>query len=256
MPKIFDAVDEIIDRHLGTASVGSAAPHYRCIEAARALRRSPFGFSACSLLEEITAQLELNLRAKNARWFEKGASDQNWRWKKNTSLSQRVEVDEKTVEKLIAATCGSDWVNQVPTASGLVDSSGEKKCSIDLVHRIGEGEYEFIELKHRDSTPLFAAFEIVKYGMLFLLSMKWRRELGYAVARNPLLWASAVHLVVLAPPEFYRSYEMSWLQGELAEALASSTSYGLRMDFRYESMPWPNDRDARGAIEQRTPVYC
>ena len=195
--------------------------------------------------------METNLNSENARWLVRGPSKENWRWTKNLKWSPRAEVDEKTIEKLISQECGPDWVNQVPTASGLLNHAGEKRCSIDLVWRIREAEYEFIELKYRDSwrireaeyefielkyrdsTPLFAAFEVVKYGMLYLLSRKHISLLGYTMAFNPLLWAKVVHLVVLAPPEFYLQYKLKWLEDDLLSALEclshddSRSSFGL-----------------------------
>jgi len=255
MAKIFDGVDDLIDRSLGITQVGTASPHYRCKQAALGVLNRPVGFNAAELLAKISFQLETNLNSENARWLVKGPSKENWRWTKNLNWSLRAKVDEKTIEKLISQECGPDWVNQVPTASGLLNHAGEKSCSIDLVWRIREAEYEFIELKYRDSTPLFAAFEVVKYGMLYLLSRKHVSLLGYTIAFNPLLWAKVVHLVVLAPPEFYLQYKLKWLEDDLLSALECLGYDDLTIKFRFDEMPWPQDLNCRDSIERRRPVY-
>jgi len=160
MSKVFSGVDALIDVALGVMTVGSSSPHYRCKEAALRLRKKPEFLNVPALLRQIVHRIHLNLDVPEARWRVRGGSQENWRWKKNLVLRPREYVDEKTVERLIAAQSGEDWVNQVPTSSGLLNSSGEKLCNIDLVNKTDEHSYEFIELKYDDSTPLFAAFEL------------------------------------------------------------------------------------------------
>jgi len=204
MSKVFAGVDDLIDRALGVSAVGTSSPHYRHKTAALSLRSRISSLATSELIDRMRSQILANLEAPDARWRVMGASLENWRWKKNLKLTPRAVVDEKTIEKLISADCGDCWVNQVPTASGLLDRTSETHCNIDLVKKTGENSYEFIELKYDDSSPLFAAFEILKYSLLLLISRERCEDFKYSHERNPLIWASAVNLIVLAPAEILR----------------------------------------------------
>jgi len=201
------------------------------------------------------SQILANLDCPDARWRVMGGSWENWRWKKNLKFTPRADVDEKTVEKLIAANCGECWVNQVPTASGLLDRTSETHCNIDLVCRVGEHSYEFIELKYDDATPLFAAFELLKYVLLFLVSRERREVLRYSYEQSPLIWARSLNLVVLAPHEYYAPFSFKWLESEIETALKSLSDAEVALGFAFEQMPWPHNRDCQAALKHRSRVY-
>ena len=182
-------------------------------------------------------------------------SAKNWRWEKKLYISQNNQSPEKRCEKAIAEHCGEDWVNQVPTASGLLNGVNEKHCNIDLVHRIAPTEFEFIELKYEDGTPLSAGFEILKYGLLYVFSRRYAAMLGYSEPRNSILGASVVHLRVVAPAAYYLRFRMDWLQNEANLGLGSLRLDGYEMDFRFESMSWPTEEKLASAVAARTTVY-
>lgn len=54
--------------------------------------------------------------------------------------------------------------------SRLVNERAQGRRAIDLVHRIAPGHFEFIELKTGSNTPLYAAFEILGYGLSWCLA--------------------------------------------------------------------------------------
>jgi hypothetical protein len=255
MSKVFAGVDCLIDHALGVTGFGSSIPHYRGKKAALALRSRPSSLKTIELIARMRSEILANLEDPEARWRVEGASWENWRWKKNLKLTPRAVVDEKTVEKLVAAECGDCWVNQVPTASGLLDKTSETHCNIDLVKRTAENSYEFIELKYDDATPLFAAFEILKYSLLLLISRERCEDFKYSRERNPLLWARTVNLVVLAPANYYAPYSLRWLEEELSSALARLSTLELAPQFGFEKMPWPHDRDCQCALRFRERVY-
>ena len=177
------------------------------------------------------------------------ASSENWRWEKKPGRSGRNTSKEKILEKRIATELSSDWVNQIPTASGLLNSKVGKLHNIDLAHEISVGNYEFIELKWGSDTPLFAAFEIVKYGLLYLFSRKHAFELGYALENKPVLTAHAVSLVVLAPSGYYDRYASltKWLGKELNAALnnyEACSDLGVRMSFQFDLLYCDNPTSA------------
>jgi hypothetical protein len=139
-------------------------------------------------------------------------SPENFRWRKpkpnyckrNTSLETMLE---KELIKALEASGNTEWSNQVPLISGIAGTAKPhafKKMSVDLVRRQGESCFEFVELKVESNTPVFAAVEILVYGLLWLLSRRDRQCLGYA-ADNPILNAKSLKLSVLAPQSFYSS---------------------------------------------------
>ena len=115
-------------------------------------------------------------------------------------------------------------------------------------------------------TPLFAAMEILKNGLVFLYSRRWRALLGYVESRNPILWADAVALVVLAPAPFYvldgKPCDFRWLaeglRAGLTALVAEERDAGLGFDFRFEQFPgdfeWRTDGDPRDSMAGRTPL--
>jgi hypothetical protein len=130
-------------------------------------------------------------------------------------------------------------VNQVPVASGLTTGSAGGRRAIDLVHRCGDGWYEIIELKVDEGagTPLFAAMEILQYGVLYIFSRENASTLGYK--ETGMLGATGIHLKVLAPVTYYRECDLSWLEesinGGLAKFLGRSER-AFEMDFKFESL--------------------
>ena len=245
----------LLTRIPGVQRIGSLPPHYRHKSEPVAELPSPGRAEYSAVDWRSLPPIETNLECPEARWRIMGGASENWRWKKNLKFTPRLRVDEKTVEKLIARDCGECWVNQVPTASGLLDGTSETHCNIDLVCRVGENSYEFIELKEDDSTPLFAAFEAIKYLMLFVVSRRRRDELKYSIERNPLLWANSVRTVVLAPPQYYDRFGLKWLEEELILALSTLSNANLTLEFTFERMDRLYDEDAARAIQTRRRVY-
>jgi hypothetical protein len=90
------------------------------------------------------------------------------------------------------------------------------------VHNLAHGVWEFIELKVNSDTPLYAAMEILQYGLLFLFSRHHQQELQYDTSKE-LLQATQIHLKVLAPSRYYTSnragapYQLQWLEESLNE---------------------------------------
>lgn len=182
------------------------------------------------------------------------SNNQNWRWKQNPDIADENTSREVFLERLIIKTqVGADWVNQVPVASGLTSGDGGRRA-IDLVHRGENDWYELIELKvdYRGGSPLFAAMEILQYGVLYIFSREKARELGYDGIE--LLKAKGIHLRVLAPADYYAPYNLSWLEKSINSGLASFLSnFNFKMDFKFEilaltltrSSPWVPDGPKR-----------
>ena len=179
---------------------------------------------------------------------------QAWRWEKNTSLSRDNKSIEVRIERAVARLLDDDWVNQVPAASGLTDGD-EQRRSMDIVHRRNAVEFDFIELKalrpgERSSghqTPLSAAMELLKYGLIFLYCKDNRKVLypDTTVAR-PVLEAETVHLEVLATPNCYRRTErtepfrIDWLNQVVVSGLMELNrrpDAAVSFDFAFTQFP-------------------
>ena len=239
---------EIVVRHLGIGDDGPGQPRFRSKKVALSLGDTPpVGFNCGSMLDEILRQIERNFLARKAV---RPPSVQNWRFEKKLEISAENKSPEKTLEKTIARIAGPDWVNQVPTSSGLSTSSNDKHRNVDLVYRHDPLRYEFIELKVGSDTPLYAAIEILLNGALYLFA---RTHLsGGAPPLNAPLLAQHVHLRVLAPAPYYERFQMGWLQSAISGALQEKVSADSRlpdtMDFAFckfpDSFQWPCSDDA------------
>lgn len=241
---ILKGVNELIDSELGLNDIGEA-PHHRHKRSCDRLAKSPMAGIASDLIGNIYEKVEENWVSDYHQ-----RSKENWRFEKNT----RIDGDngpEVRLERAIVnipeeiwpdAKC---WVNQVPVASGLVDPHADGSRKIDLVHKSGEA-YEFIELKIDSDTPLYAAMEILKYGVLYIFCRQDGRVSPFIHTheKENLLQAKKIHLRVLAPAKYYEKYDRSWLEiletsinNGLAKFLAQPKfAFELEMDFKFETL--------------------
>jgi hypothetical protein len=227
-----------------------------------------------ALLEELYQIIENNWQ-RSRPFYCKPPSKENWRVMRRPQFAQYNISPEVTLERhIVQAT--EHWVNQVPTSSGLTGPRYDKARNIDLAHNLGPGEWEFIELKVNSDTPLYAAMEILQYGLLFLFSRRHQEELGCKKASKIMLQASQIHLKVLAPSQYYlpyqppQQYQLQWLEESLNEGLQQfvdgSHQAPLQMDFQFEAFSpdfiWPpanggtDPDDLRTALRDRYPVYA
>ena len=113
---------------------------------------------------------------------------------------------EKQLQKQIAICLEAEgWGNDVPTASGLVNSRS-RQMNVDLAHRIDEG-FEFIELKIASDTPYDAAVQILRYAAIYLL-YRLEPQLLSRFKTNAMIGARHIALQVLAPKAYYQSPEI------------------------------------------------
>jgi hypothetical protein len=119
------------------------------------------------------------------------------------------------------------WYNQVPVAKGLV-SNAEKHNAVDLIFRRADDKFDFVELKapsrpSNKSHPLYAAMEVLKYGLAFLFfasHLEEIRQTPWAGRDEELLNdAAEINLCVLGPQSFYEGFDFAWLEEQLNESL-------------------------------------
>jgi hypothetical protein len=130
----------------------------------------------------------------------------------------------------------------IPVASGVIPDVMEGGRRIDLARQCSAGWFEFLELKVGDhcDTPLHAAVEIIGYGLIYLFSRRYQKELGYD-SGNMLLAAHRISLKVLAPSISYSLGSLANFESELnrglAEVVSSQNLDRLTIDFRFEQLP-------------------
>jgi hypothetical protein len=136
-----------------------------------------------------------------------------WPTRKNWALrvapdfsSNPTKYIEKQLQKEIAIALELEgWGNDMPTASGLVDSRS-RQMNVDIVHELTDG-IELFEVKVASDTPYDAALQILRYGAIYTL-YRLEPELASRFRWNRVLRAERVALKVLAPPGYYASSDV------------------------------------------------
>ena len=137
---ILTDVDDVINEWLGLKNSPFKYQHKkRCQLFSEGPALDPDG---AVLIGKIFDRIQSNWHKGKSR-----SNNQNWRWKPNPEIADENKSREIFLERLIIKTqVGTDWVNQVPVASGLTSRGGGRRA-IDLVHRGENDWYELIELK-------------------------------------------------------------------------------------------------------------
>lgn len=217
---ILSGIHELVDQWLELEPIGQP-PYYRHRFAAHALsERSSELTSTTEFLNAAYDRIHQNWRDAVKGGYSK-PSKENWRWKRHLETSPNNKSLEVTLERAIVRATGENWSNQMPTASGLTGPAADKRGSVDLVYRSDAETYSLIELKVESDTPLFAAIEILLYGLLFVWSRNNRTKLGYDLKAQPVLNASQLNLCVLAPQRYYEKYELGCLIAALKKTFNS-----------------------------------
>lgn len=192
-----------------------------------------------TLFREVCRQIRHNWLT--AREQDRWPSTKNWvlRVAPNFTASPSLRL-EKQLQKQIAICLENEgWGNDVPTASGLVNSGG-RQMNVDLAHRI-PGGFELIELKVNSDTPIEAALQVLRYGALYLL-YRTEPELALRFRHFEMMAAKRIVLEVLAPLAYYRDSlrELRRFAEEVAieaRCHARQVAGGLEMEFRFSAFP-------------------
>lgn len=250
---ILQGVCGVIDEwfQIGAAPFGEVGHFYQSDNPMKLIQQCPPDRSATELSQNIHRKIADNFRNAKRR----STSKQLWRWKQN--IGGKLGVGEVGLERSIIGlnSNSKDWVNQVPVASGLCGSNADRKRSIDLVRKRGDCEFDFIELKLDDKNPLFAAMEILCYGVLYLFCRRNNKDIPFAPG-SQLRDAKIVHLCVLAPAKFYPADERESLakfETLLSRGVKEFAKDEVEMDFRFDQFPnrfhWPTSKELREALE-------
>ncbi len=196
---IFDGTDQIIHDALGLQPGQSLKQISTCRKLCDAPPPATFSPGIVPLLFERMV----------GNWHGRIPSSKNWRHERRTAISDENRSPEVVLERAIVtlAELGDlpEWYNQIPVASGLADGRSDKRAALDLARITGDTA-ELIELKWASDTPLFALFEVVRYGLALLLGRQNARAFGYS--GRPLIEAPVLKLVVLAPALYYHGCDV------------------------------------------------
>lgn len=238
---ILDDTDALIDDWLGIDnSWDGSEPRYKNKTSLKRLSNPserPTNLDGKQFVKDLLARITDNWKGREPA--DRKPTRKNWRFDKQLESDPRSPSLEKTLEKSIVAVTGNDWANQVPVASGLV-SSKEGHRAIDLVHLKANNAFEFIELKIDDGSggPLFAAMELLLYGLIYVLSRDNMDELGYSSKDKILFAAKSVELQVLAPAAYYKDCKLTWLEETLSTGLSAlSKDFDYDLSFKFRSFP-------------------
>ncbi len=224
---ILYGVDDVIEKWLGITGnndygKGKKDPRYSSKTAAKKLTKQSVNVNELFPAKQILDKIQSNWDAGG----KKRRSKENWRWEPRLKLDPR-NKGEKELEKLAAFLLEeSEWTNQIPVCSGLMPEYDEVHRAIDLGRKISDNKFEFIELKFRlengnltgDRHPLYAALELLEYGMLYLFA----RANELIEKSKDLRQAGTVHLVVLGPEAWYSEYnDFQWLANAINKGLDS-----------------------------------
>jgi hypothetical protein len=192
-----------------------------------------------ALFEELYDRISNNWR--HHREPGRRPSAENWKLRvmpKYTEHPRR--YIEKQLQKQIVICLGHDgWGNDMPTASGLVDSRS-RQMNIDIVHDHGGG-FELFEVKVASDTPYDAALQILRYGALYML-YRCEHELTECVADKPIMHTSKIGLKVLAPHRYYSrgNVDLPNLERQLdsqVQSFAARCNLGVALSFSFVAFP-------------------
>ena len=131
-----------------------------------------------------------------------------WDLRRAPKISSYNTSEETMLEKAVAilGTRGhmQGWFNQCPVASGIGDSSADKRRNVDLVHWSAPIRHaRLIELKWRSDDALEAVRQIVGYGAAYVFCRVRREQLP--LGHRPVMDARHVSLQVVAPADYCRA---------------------------------------------------
>lgn len=239
---LFDGLCSIVNEAL---RVGD----YTTKQSALNLAQSGLGSGAATLVSALFVRLDRNWTLALQKPLSR--SKQNFRWRypqenlTDGNPSQEVSLERELIRALGKAG-REDWSNQVPLISGIAGSNAFKKRAVDLVQKHNDDCFEFVELKIASNTPVYAAIEILTYGLLWLLSKRDRLKLPYAV--SPILDARSLGLSVLAAQDYYVGYSLNDLARAINYGLVElGRRHSVDMSFRFTAFPatfdWPSVKD-------------
>ena len=195
-------------------------------------------------ITDILRQIQSNNKRHNGEKISSNSLSL-WDLRRAKEISSKNKSKEKLLEKAVAILACRDhmpnWYNQVPAASGIINSDSDRKTSVDLAHWDESSHcLNLIELKWQSDTPADALREILRYGAVYLFCREHKNNLP--LWNQPAMSANHVVLEIVAPHSFYyydRGFQvaLSNARNSLDKISAKLQSLGLGMTLEISSFP-------------------
>lgn len=230
MPSLFDGTDKLICDAMGVQ-------HRDHLNHKTLRNKALSDDKAFSLVNGLYGQMMANFPGTPA-----SQSKKLWCCRRETKIGDGNESQETLLEKAVAMLAHEchmpGWFNQCPVASGIVASDGDRRSDVDLVH-LSDGEARLIELKWASNTPVYALFQILEYGLAYILARLHTRELQ--LEKRRLMHVKKIALEVIGPYEFFkderRAYLFALMDKAVAKFAAEKTGGALSMSLCALSFP-------------------
>src|ERR1700722_18251507 len=122
------------------------------------------GNETAHFLREALQWIQTHLTRDLSPWRSEGI----WRLDGQRKIPQSGE--KRLAYELCQRSPGLCW--EIPAASGVVDWNGQQNrhADVDIVRKVNATAYELIEFKVRSDTPEFAAAELIRNALLYLVA--------------------------------------------------------------------------------------
>ena len=235
MPSLFAGTDWLICRALGIQKREQLNR--------RSLRLDPVSeASSLRLVNQLYEQMASNFTGNLHTHSEK-----LWRTRRATEIRDDNCDPETILEKAVANLADgghmADWYNQCPVASGVTESSKDRRRAIDLIN-LSKRKARLIELKWASNTPAYALFQVLEYGLAYVFAVLQARE--FHLEQRRLMRVDRVALEVVAPSAFYEHETQSDLFASVNTSVgrfaAEKTGGTVSMSLQALSFPLDFDR--------------
>ena len=192
-------------------------------------------------------------------------SRQLWQLRRCKDIAGHNRSRETMLEKAVAMLADTGhmpgWFNQCPAASGIGDSSRNRRSNVDLAHwRPVDGRLSLIELKWDSDSPCDAVRQILRYGAAYLFCRMHQRMLP--VGKRRAMSARHVALGVVAPARYYADDGLRDCLSRARESLKSISGYpqtrGLSMSLDalafpewFDRLPFSDGEEVRVACHRQ-----
>lgn len=212
--------DELIDRWLGLEGTKIGRfPQFQHRRTLEKLSSQPFRVRGYNLCQELLNSVQQACLSKLGSPGKDNFAFRHVPLPRNGKENASPEVTlERAIVRASSELSKSKIGNMLPVASGVFGLDSHKRAAIDLVElseREGHTHLEMIELKvgRTTNTPLFAAFEILGYGLCYVMARAYPELFGCASGRE-VFSADRVQLIVLAPRSYFspeQERQIGWL---------------------------------------------
>lgn len=259
---ILDGAEKIVDEWLGLSGVRiGAEPQYQHPTTLNRLAEKPFRAMSFNLVQRLLCHAQNRVNSGNGN---PGQSNWIFRQVPNMEEGNGAEITlERTLIGKLPTNGPRSWGNMTPVASGVCKPMSDGRMAVDLVE-VENSTVTLIELKIEANTPLFAAIEILGYGLCYMVARACPNSFGCEPDLPLFNGKQHLKLRVLAPLAFYKGNgHLDWLKAFETRINRDLNSLdlpfrfddiGYDIDFGFETFPlefnWVGNREHHAAAVQ------